>query len=585
MHSFESPKLKYYSSRTVAMANFDDVDSNNSSSENNSGDDEINDYKSSTSSGVRHYRSHHHSENNSNKDYNYAVDKHFHVPTTIFSSHTLRRVLSECRALLSIAIPIILGYVGFMTLGFTCLVIAGHSLTPQQVAGFSLCIVWTDISTIAISSGFVGTVIDTLCTQEVGARGVRSPHLPHYLVSALVGGVPFQILFLFSAVTATTWLAWCGQDEGVIAAATAAMSYSKYAALPFMLFEALRRQLQAQDRAVPGSVCMGISALLHPVLTMFLTKYFGFEGLAMAYTFSLCLPSVLLFCYLYVSTGEARVWFAGLRHNVCHILSHRSLLATIYSLGVPGIFLSIGEMIVFDIALIATGWFGPEQQAAFSLLDQTSNLLYMVPVGIGGAAAVRVGTELGRRKGRERRVAKVIVGMTFVWAALMCAAILALRLQLVGLFTSDQHIQRLLSTLYLILAPFEFADNAQAVGQGILRGVGQQHLGMMINICVFYPIVVPASLYVGFTLQYHVVGLYAVVALGQFVAAGAMMTALCVVPWKPMEGVAENFSTMMTDIGDFSRSSDGGNSHQNRYENDHDENQKEKNLYGTFVGS
>ena len=78
---------------------------------------------------------------------------------------------------------------------------------------------------------------------------------------------------------------------------------------------------------------------------------------------------------------------------------------------------------------------------------------------------------------------------------------------LAGLYTPDAMVLALAALLLPIAGVFQVFDGLQVVAIGLLRGLGDTRMPMIINIIGFWCIGMPVSLWLGFGLDYGAAGL------------------------------------------------------------------------------
>src|SRR6185369_9114690 len=134
------------------------------------------------------------------------------------------------------------------------------------------------------------------------------------------------------------------------------------------------------------------------------------------------------------------------------------------------------EMGVFALAAYFMGWLGTPAVAAHAVALQIAALTFMVPLGLGQAATVRVGLALGRRDPRGITRAgwtAWILGVGFM--GVMALGIWAAPRTLVTLFLEDipanAAVIALAVSFLRVAAAFQLVDGAQVIGAGMLRGL------------------------------------------------------------------------------------------------------------------
>lgn len=157
------------------------------------------------------------------------------------------------------------------------------------------------------------------------------------------------------------------------------------------------------------------------------------------------------------------------------------------------------EISAFGAVGLLTGTFGAVSVAAYQVAINLAALTFMVPLGISAAAAVRVGHAVGAGDLPHARRA---AGKSYLLGAgFMCttaALFLTLPRQLAGLYTRDAALVALAGSLIPIAGVFQIFDGLQAVGAGVLRGLGDTRVPLIAMIAGYWLIGVPISVALGF---------------------------------------------------------------------------------------
>jgi MATE family multidrug resistance protein len=144
----------------------------------------------------------------------------------------------------------------------------------------------------------------------------------------------------------------------------------------------------------------------------------------------------------------------------------------------------------------------------------------MVPLGVSSAAAVIVGHAVGRGDAegvRRATVASLAVGAGFM---LFTGGLFILApAPLAGLYTSDALVLALAALLLPLAGLFAVFDGLQVVAIGLLRGLGETRMPMIVNVIGFWCIGMPVSLWLGFGLDYGAVGLWWGLVVGLVIVA------------------------------------------------------------------
>jgi MATE family multidrug resistance protein len=149
-------------------------------------------------------------------------------------------------------------------------------------------------------------------------------------------------------------------------------------------------------------------------------------------------------------------------------------MKTLIRVGIPsGIqwFSDVAAWAIFCNVVI--GLLGPDAMAANSFMFRYLVVSFMPAVGISAAVTALVGRYIGRG---EPDVAAhrthLAFGITVAYMLVCGTVYITLRRQLIGLFTSDEHIIRIGAFYMIVAAIYEFVDAMYIIYSGALRGAG-----------------------------------------------------------------------------------------------------------------
>ncbi len=172
-----------------------------------------------------------------------------------------------------------------------------------------------------------------------------------------------------------------------------------------------------------------------------------------------------------------------------------TILAQVFSVGVPFGLQLVAEIGVFSLAGLLIGRMGVQAMAAHQIAMQLATVTWAVAVGIGSATAVQVGRAIGRADaGATRRAGLGGLRLGAAWMLAMALVFAVWPEALAGLMTSDALLLPLVAQLVTIAAFFQLADGLQAVGCGALRGAGATRWTMVANLAGHWAVGLPLGL-------------------------------------------------------------------------------------------
>ena len=200
----------------------------------------------------------------------------------------------------------------------------------------------------------------------------------------------------------------------------------------------------------------------------------------------------------------------------------------VFRLGWPIGLTALAEVGMFSATAVMVGWLGAVPLAAHGIAVQISTATFMVHMGLSNAATIRAGKALGRGDAPAlARGAWVAVAMSLGFAATTVVLFLTFPEPLVSLFLGEDEPARaeivaLGVTLLVLAAAFQTVDGAQVMIIGLLRGVQDTRVPMVIAAVSYWGIGMPACYVFGFGLGFGAAGVWAGLVLGLAAAAALL---------------------------------------------------------------
>jgi multidrug resistance protein, MATE family len=186
------------------------------------------------------------------------------------------------------------------------------------------------------------------------------------------------------------------------------------------------------------------------------------------------------------------------------------------------------EMGVFALAAYFMGWIGAPAVAAHAVALQLAALTFMVPLGLGQAATVRVGLALGRRD--DAGVTRAgwtawVIGVGFM--GLMALIMWGMPRWLVTLFLTDVPANAVVIGLAVsfvrVAAAFQLVDGAQVIGAGMLRGLHDTRWPLLFALIGYWVVGLGIGAWLAFARDWQGVGIWVGLASGLAAVAALML--------------------------------------------------------------
>lgn len=133
----------------------------------------------------------------------------------------------------------------------------------------------------------------------------------------------------------------------------------------------------------------------------------------------------------------------------------------------------------------------------------------MIPVGITMSSQIMVGNNIGANRVPVARVYALMCFKTAViWALCTIAILVVFRPLILGVFTGNQSVIDIITSIYPLVMIYVIFDCVQCVGQGIIRGLGKQGKASIGTVVGYWVIGIPLSLIGVFWLKWGMAGLW-----------------------------------------------------------------------------
>jgi multidrug resistance protein, MATE family len=400
---------------------------------------------------------------------------------------------AELRTLLRLGLPVALTQLGVMMLGVVDTMMVGHlGTTALDAAALGSLWIWgTAVFGIGLVFG-----MDPIVSQAHGAGERRRVALTLQR-GVVVATVITPILSLSWWLTAPS-LAAMGQTAALAVAAGRYVEIQIFSVWPFMGFFVLRQYLQGRGIVAPALVAVLLANVFNAAANWALIyghlglPAMGLEGAGLATGLTRCVMLLTLALW---------TWGKGLHRGAWERPSLAAFelrgLAEIVRHGLP-VGLQYGlETWAFQITTLLAGRIGEVSLAAHVIALNLASLSFMVPLGIAQGASTRVGNLVGAgMPAAARRSATLALGLGAGVMVVSAVLFMALREQLPRLYTDDVEVIAVAATILPIAAAFQIFDGTQAVGGGVLRGLGATRPAAAFNFVGYYVVALPLAVLV-----------------------------------------------------------------------------------------
>ncbi|WP_326525022.1 MATE family efflux transporter [Sphingomonas sp.] len=323
-----------------------------------------------------------------------------------------------------------------------------------------------------------------------------------------------------------TALLLAGQDPDVARRTGAFLDILLFATIPFVLSGVMRTTAAALGRpgwamaVTAAGVAIAIVANWALVFGHLGFPALGLEGAAIASLVTTIIMAVAFAAILVFDSKLRRYrlfgrWWRG----------EWSRLGEIVKLGVPIALTMTFEGALFGGAAFLMGLIGVNEVAAHAVALNIAAVAFQVPFGIAQAATIRVGLAYGAGDAEwAGRAGNVALALGIGFMALTAVAIwLAPRLFVGAYLDLDDPANAVVIALAVkflaIAAAFQLLDGAQAVAAGVLRGLQDTRIPMVIALVSYWGVGFGTAILFAFQLGWEGVGVWLGLAAGLLAAS------------------------------------------------------------------
>jgi len=433
-----------------------------------------------------------------------------------------RRLQEEIGPMVRLAWPVVLSEIGWMAMGLVDTMMVGR-VSAAALGGVGI----GSITFITIGIFGLGLLLglDTLVSHSFGAGNLADCH------RWLRDGV-YLSLMLTAPLMGLAWamipfLHWFRIQPDVLREAIPYLEAVLWSTLPLLLYSAFRRYLQAMNLVQPVMFALLTANLVNAAVNWVLifghlgAPAMGAVGAGWATTLSRLYMALFLLGYILYDDRRRR---GGLR-GVSPALEP-ARLRRLLGLGLPAALQLLLEVGVFAAAAALIAKLGVDPLAAHHIAMTAITAVFMVPLGISSAGAVRVGQALGR--GDPAGASRAGWTALLLTAGVMFFAVLGFWLAprlILRLFTPDAGVIATGVSLLGVAGFFQLFDGAQVVATGNLRGAGETRIPMYVHLGGHWLIGLPLGYLLGFPLGLGAVGLWVGLCVGLILIGTVLLIA------------------------------------------------------------
>ncbi len=387
-----------------------------------------------------------------------------------------------------------MGQLGHVLVGLADNLMIGQ-LGAAQLAAVSL---GNSLVFIALSLGIgFSFAITPLIAEADGAGNIEKgrSYFHHGVMLCTVNGIALFILLLL----AKPILYHLDQPPEVVALAIPYLEIVAFSMIPLMIFQAYKQfadGLSQTKYAMYATLIANVVNVIFNFLLIYGVWIFPRLELEGAAIGTLISRFFMLWFLWEVMRKKKKFkpYFIWSKNEFFKLAIFKRILA----LGFPTALQMFFEVAIFTGTIFLAGMLGTNPQAANQIALNLASMTFMIAVGLGVTATIRVGNQKGLHNYKElRRIALSTFLLVFLIEAVFAILFILMKDWLPTFYIDNVDVIILAAQLLVVAALFQLSDGLQVVILGALRGLQDVKIPTLICFIAYWIIGFPVSIFYG----------------------------------------------------------------------------------------
>lgn len=417
--------------------------------------------------------------------------------------------------LLHIALPIIMGNLGFILIGVGDVIVAGRHSTDTLAA---ISIATAILNCIAMFGIGILTSISAILSNYRGAGKEPEKYFYPSLKFASVLSVITCVIMLASIPLVDKF----GFEERLVPYIKDYFFVTAFSMFGAYIHCMAKEFLQAFEIVVFPNVltvaCIFVNLALNIIFV------FGFGPIPSLGVIGLAIASFLTRYFM----GAVLLVYCFKKVKIRHF-KDKNYYIDLIKVGTPASAAVMIEFIGFNAITVILGRISGIYAAAHNIVCTLTSVSFMVPLAIGNATAVKVGYANGAKYYKSLKK-YAFTGLWICVGFMACSALCVGLFPefLIKLFTKDFELIQVCIPVVYVLCAFQIFDGLQAGLCGIFKGIKQTSVVMISNFISYWLISLPLGCYFGLKLKMNLLGFWYSLGISAIVLCTIMLTTLLI---------------------------------------------------------
>ncbi len=433
----------------------------------------------------------------------------------LFKNHT---IIAELRRMLRTALPLIAAQLLQVGNGFVDTVVAGRLGKAELAAGGIGASIWFFCSLLCLG---MMAGLSPILSEMIGARrrnAVGQVFRQGLWLGVIAGAIACALVLLIVHILPNTAL----QPE-LIPLVRQYLIVACWSLPAFAVVLAARGVCEASHLTKPVLLVQLLGLVINTIINLTLgLGLFGFPKLGL-YGIGLATSLVM------ITMSLVLLWLLlspkFIRYNLFASFDWPdwAQIKPIVVLAVPIFFAIAFESGLFVATAWQAGVLGTLEASVHFIAIGAAAFCFMLPLGLSFALTARVGRVYGRGELSALKL-RVLCGLllTFAMAATTALLLMIFRHPITVIYTNDEEVRAIAAKLLIMAAVFQLSDGLQATLLGMLRGLQDTRVPMLINGFSYWAVAFGLGYTAAHFFGFGIYGLWSGLVIGLTVAASGL---------------------------------------------------------------
>ena len=386
------------------------------------------------------------------------------------------------------------GHLGHVLVGLADNIMVGR-LGAAPLAAVSL---GNSFVFIAFSLGLGFSFALTPLIAEADAEGDLEKgrkYFQHGLILCILLGLSMFLMLVLS----TPIMRYMDQPPEVVELAIPYLEITAFSMIPLMVFQAFKQFTDGLSETKYGMYATVLANIINVTLNFLLIYGFWIfprlelRGAAIGTLISRI--AMMVFIILILKSKDK---FIAYFRRIAMTEIRKSEFYKIMSLGFPTAMQMLFEVGLFTAAIWLAGTLGTVDQASNQIALNLASMTFMIAVGFGVAATIRVSNQKGLRNFSElKRISYSVFLQVFIIEFCFAIGFFALKDVLPLVYIDNVLVVKTAASLLLIAGLFQLSDGFQVVVLGALRGMQDVKIPTYITFVAYWVVGFPVCYLLG----------------------------------------------------------------------------------------